>query len=545
MTRRQFLAALAVPAIAAPRRPNIFLVLLDDFGIGHCAPYAESMRADMLDPAYRAFLQEKNVLYSPDEPLALSRRAMPVLSALARQGTVFTQAFSSSNLCAPARAGIFTSQNPNRFGIYNNIDFDRRGLPPGSMLVERLRLAGYATAMIGKYHTGTRNHALRDAVLAANGVKPGELARLPAARRAAISRQITETGFEGSVIDAHHPLNYGFDYYFGYNHHQCPFYDSEQIWENRTYTGKQPKYNTELFTEKATAFAKQSLAAKKPFCIEMALHAMHGPLRPQAPDKYFQPFASKSFDLQNYFGHINAVDAAIATFRDAIGPDEWKNTLFIFAGDNGAPVSLGTPPPGNGPHRGHKGSFFLGGIRVPLIVHWPAGITKGQRSNALVSTMDIMPTALQAAGLAQPDAIDGRSLLPLAQGKAPKIREHLLLSGIHSRAWGYTGETTIGAPANARREESPGAWVITDGTYLLRFTGAIIPGLYRDVPEGVPAHHELYDLREDPGETRDLAKQLPAVVERLRKRYEADARTWPAPPVWRRDRWAELLPERK
>jgi arylsulfatase len=159
--------------------------------------------------------------------------------------------------------------------------------------------------------------------------------------------------------------------------------------------------------------------------------------------------------------------------------------------------------------------------------------------------MDIMPTALQAAGLAQPDAIDGRSLLPLAQGKAPKIREHLLLSGIHSRAWGYTGETTIGAPANARREESPGAWVITDGTYLLRFTGAIIPGLYRDVPEGVPAHHELYDLREDPGETRDLAKQLPAVVERLRKRYEADARTWPAPPVWRRDRWAELLPERK
>ena len=58
---------------------------------------------------------------------------------------------------------------------------------------------------------------------------------------------------------------------------------------------------------------------------------------------------------------------------------------------------------------------------------------------------------------------------------------------------------------------------------------------------GVAAHYELYDLREDPGETRDLAKQLPAVVERMKKRYETEAQGWQAPAVWRRDRWAELL----
>ncbi len=545
MNRRQFLATMAAPALAAARRPNIFVLLMDDFGIGHCSPYSETMNAAMLDPAYREFLRNKDAGIEPEEALALSRRAMPVLHALARRGTVFTQAFSSSNLCAPARAGIFTGQNPNRFGIYNNIDFDRQGLPPGSMLVERLRNAGYATAMIGKYHTGTRNHALRAAVLARHGVTQAEFARLPEARRAPIAREIVETGFEGSVVDEHHPLRYGFDYYFGYNFHQCPFYNSEQIWENHTYTGKQPKYNTELFTEKAIGFARRALAEKKPFCIEMALHAMHGPLRPQAPDKYFLPFASRSFELQNYYGHIHAVDAAIGAFRDAIGPEEWANTLFVFAGDNGAPVSVATPPPGNGPHRGHKGSFFLGGIRVPLIVHWPAGGGKGQRNAALVSTVDIMPTALEAAGLPAAPGIDGRSLLPLARGKAARTREHLLLSGIHSRAWGYSGETTIGAAANVRREESPGAWVVTDGTYLLRFTGAIIPGLYRDAAEGVAAHYELYDLREDPGETRDLARQLPAVVERMRKRYEAEAKDWPAPPVWRRDRWAELLPGRR
>ena len=230
--------------------------------------------------------------------------------------------------------------------------------------------------------------------------------------------------------------------------------NSEQIWENQTYTGKQPTYNTELFTEKAITFAHKAIAAKDPFCVELALPAMHGPLRPQATDRYVHPFSSQSFDLQNYFGHSNAVDTAIASFRDAVAPEEWNNTLFVFAGDNEAPVSLATPPPGNGPYKGHKGSFFLGGIRAPLIIHWPTGITEGVRSNALA-----------AAGLPAPSGIDGRSLLPLATRKATRTREHLMLPGIHSRAWGYTGASTIGGPLNIRREESPGAWVVTDGTY--------------------------------------------------------------------------------
>ncbi|MBM3763656.1 MAG: hypothetical protein FJW36_25925 [Acidobacteria bacterium] len=547
MHRRDFLAAsgaVSLSAAPAARRPNVLIVLLDDFGIGHCTPYSEGLKPEVLDPAYRAYLKSKKVPYEPEEALELSRRAMPVLNSLAKKGVVFNKAFSPSNLCAPSRAGIFTGQNPNRFGVYENIDFEKTGLPKGSMLVERMQKTGYATAMIGKYHTGSRNLELRQKVWAKYGLSnPGGLAKLPTEQRLAAEKELRETGFEGSVIDAHHPLKYGFDYYFGYNHHQCPFYDSEQIWENRNYTGKQPEYNTHLFTNKAITFAKQARSLGKPFCIELALHAMHGPLKPQAPDPYFRPFASQSFELQNFYGHVNAVDGAIARFRDAVGPEEWNNTLFVFIGDNGAPVFLGTPPPGNGAHRGHKGSYFLGGIRVPMIVHWPAGIEKAQRLDALVSTLDVMPTALEAAGLAVPE-VDGKSVLPLARGKAKKTREHLMLSGLHARAWGYTVETTIGWPENQRRHEAPGAWVVTDGDYLLRFTGRLVPGLFRDAMDGVPAHYELYDLREDPGETRDLTQQLPGVVERLKKKYEAQAPSWPAPANWRRDRWAELMPGR-
>jgi uncharacterized sulfatase len=545
MNRRSFLASAAASVQAAPaRRPNVLVVLMDDFGIGHFAPHAETLDTKSFDPAFVDFLKRHNAQYTPDEALAMSRRAMPVISSLAKQGVVFTRAFSSSNLCAPSRAGLFTGCSPNRFGIYNNIDFQAQGLPYGSYLVEHLQKAGYGTAMIGKYHTGTRDEALRKPVLEKHGVAaPGALAKLSPEKRKQVEAEILATGYEGSVIKEHHPLRYGFDYYFGYNHHQCPFYDSEQIWEDWTFTGKQPRYNTELFFDKALAFAKKTRAAGKPFFIEVACHAVHGPLKPQAPAKYFDPFASKSFDLQNFYGHVNAVDAAIGAFRDAIGEDEWNNTLFVFTGDNGAPVGMATPLPGNAPHRGHKGGYLLGGIRVPLMAHWPAGIkTTTRRSDALVSTMDIMPSALEAAGIKAPTGIDGRSLIGLANGKVKRIHDDLVMAGIHARAWGFTAETTMNtANPQGRREESPGAWVITDGAYLLRYTGAVIPGLFQDLADGQAAHFELYDLREDPSESRDLARDLPQVVERLRKRYAAQTRNLPPPPVWRKDRWRELM----
>lgn len=512
---------------------------MDDFGVGHFAPHAETINPSQFDPGYTEFLSKHEVPYTGEEALAMSRRAMPTVSGLARNGVVFNQAYASSNLCAPSRAGIFTGCSPNRFGIYNNIDFLKTGLPRGSMLVKHLRDAGYATAMIGKYHVGTRDESLREKTLAEQSIRREDLPKLTPEKRDRLER---ERGFVGSVIEEHHPLNYGFDYYFGYNHHECPFYDSEHIWENRAFTGVQKKYNTELFADKAIEFAKRARSDGKPFFIELAMHAVHGPLKPKAPDRYFSQFPSKFYDLSNFYAHVNAVDAAVASIRDAIGPEEWRNTLFIFTADNGAPVSIATPLPGNAPHRGHKGNYFLGGIRVPLLMHWPERIKASRKSNAITSSMDVMPTALDAAGISIPEGLDGRSLLPLAKGEGKSDR-YLRWAGIHARAWGYTGETTIGV-AQQRREESPGAWAITDGSYLLRFTGTTIPGLFRDVPDGASSTYELYDLREDPGETRDLSKQLPQVVRILKERYESEAHTLPPPPVWRRDRWQELMPSR-
>jgi arylsulfatase A-like enzyme len=95
--------------------------------------------------------------------------------------------------------------------------------------------------------------------------------------------------------------------------------------------------------------------------------------------------------------------------------------------------------------------------------------------------------------------------------------------------------------AQQRREESPGAWVITDGSYLLRFVTTTPAGLYKDSPDGAPARYELYDLREDPGETRNLYTQLPQVAHEMERAFREQAKALPPPTRWRRDRWEEMM----
>src|SRR5574338_1015168 len=102
MNRRSFLFSAAAPLLgAAVRRPNIVVVMMDDFGTGQFAPQAETIGVRDFDPAYRSFLKSKNVEYSPEKALEFARKAMPNLQALGRAGVVFTNAFAPSNLCAP------------------------------------------------------------------------------------------------------------------------------------------------------------------------------------------------------------------------------------------------------------------------------------------------------------------------------------------------------------------------------------------------------------------------------------------------------------
>jgi uncharacterized sulfatase len=511
-------------------RPNILVVMLDDFGTGQFAPVARRLKVTDVDPAFREYTAALGKTYDPQVALEASRRAMPFMEKLAEQGVVFTRAFSASSLCAPARQGVLTGTSPTRWGAYRNIDINVCGLPRGRSLALRFQAMGYQTGFVGKWHMGSKNAELKKKAEAAGGTEA----------------DVRKTGYWGSVIERDHPLNNGFDYAYFYNLWECPFYNSELIWENREYTGLSTEYNTDLFTRKAMTFMEQSLDAGRPFFMELALHAVHIPLDVDAPEEYANRFTTGSKMVDQFYSHIYGVDQSVKRLVEMLKKrGAWENTILFFLSDNGATCKVGDGDlsliPGNGFHKGHKGQLYLGGTRIPMMMVWPEKIKKGIVIDRNVSSMDVLPTALAAAGAELPDNIDGKDLMPVVNGLDKTLHTTLYWTGIHAPAWGYSGKQTL-VHAQKERDRWPGGWAIVEGDYILRYIGTLDPGLEQDYPEGRAAYFTLHNMKEDPLEQSDLMKTMPEVAERMEADYLKIADTLPAPYNFRYEAWAELVP---
>lgn len=532
---------IASSAQAVPKKPNILIVLMDDFGTGQFAPVAKQLELDEVDPTFKDYTDSLEENYDKQVALKAARRAMPFMESLAEQGAVFSRAFAASSLCAPSRQGILTGTSPTRWGAYRNIDINVCGLPEGRCLVDRFQQKGYKTGFVGKWHVGARDHAIKEKILAAGGS----------------DQDVTEAGYWGSVCERDHPLNNGFDYALFYNRWECEFYDSQLIWENRKYTGKQTEYNTDQFTSVAIDFMKQAIDAGTPFFMELALHAVHIPLDVDAPEQYAKRFNTGYQSIDRFYSHIYGVDQSIKRIVGMLKErGEWDNTILFFMSDNGATCKTGDGDlslvPGNGQHRGHKGQYYLGGTRVPLMMVWPEKIKKPIHVEQSVSLMDVVPTALEAVGAKVPDNIDGRSLLPFissrrsgakADGnKEITLHKQLYFAGIHAPAWGFAGKKTL-VNAQKNRDLWHGAWAIVEGDYILRYVGTLDPGLEQEYPEGRVAFFSLHNMKDDPLEQNDVYATNPEVAERMKASYTSFAETLPPPHGWDRKRWAELVPD--
>ena len=115
------------------RSPNLLFIMMDDLGYGHFSPNNQILAVEDFNPWFVRLVKE-NQDYSPEQALAFSKSAIPTMSRLASEGVLFTNAFTSSNLCAPSRLGIATGLQQNRLGVYRNVDCEQRGLDPGSHL---------------------------------------------------------------------------------------------------------------------------------------------------------------------------------------------------------------------------------------------------------------------------------------------------------------------------------------------------------------------------------------------------------------------------
>lgn len=324
--------------------PNVVLLLADDLGVGDLSMNGSPIRT-------------------------------PNIDQLARQGAYLTQFYASANVCTPSRAGLLTGRYAIRMGLAHKVveSDSTHGLPDGELtLAELLRGAGYATALVGKWHLGHQAQFW--------------------------------------------PTAHGFQYFYGllYSNDMQPLavYRAKEV-VDRTVDQRQL---TRQLTREGVEFIQQN--ARQPFFLYLAYTAPHIPLA-----------ASSEWSGRSaaglYGDVVEELDWSVGEILDAI--DEAgvaDRTLVLFTSDNGAWFEGS-----NSPFRDGKGLPLDGGYRVPLVARLPGVIPPGVRSDAIAMNIDVLPTVSTVTAVSLPSSLslDGRDILPLLKGGARTPHEQLIL----------------------------------------------------------------------------------------------------------------------
>jgi arylsulfatase A len=440
----------------ASTRPNIVLILADDMGYGDIGAFG-----------------------NPDVQT-------PALDALACEGVCFTQHYSGSPVCAPARAALMTGRYPHRTGVLDTFEmtgFDRLALDEVT-LADMLRHAGYSTGIFGKWHLG-------------------------------------------ALDSRYHPNNRGFDEAVCFRAGWQDYYQ----WHldlNGSFQKSDGRYLTDVFTDEAVKFIDRH--HREPFFLHVTYNTPHWPF--QAPEEDIKPFSESgkfSRAVSTIYGMNRRMDTGIGRIMEALDRRGLRdNTIVLFASDNGP--QLGgegddSTTRYNAHFNGCKATTYEGGIRVPAILRWPDGLDGGIKFDMMMHFTDWLPTLLTAAGVSLINrfALDGWDVLPALQGDDGKVNT--------VRFWQWNRLESVPSSNAAMRDGKwklvrpniPETWNIDpriaeiDYEYTYhpdRFTDIIYtPGYDRRIPDPPPAL--LFDLEADPFEQNDLAPVEPARVRRM------------------------------
>ena len=384
----------------------------------------------------------------------------PAIDRLAREGVVFPNGYVADPICASSRAGLMTGRYPARFGLEVNLTYapadPHHGLPPEeTVFAARLQRAGYRTGMVGKWHLG--------------------------------------------AAPPFHPLNRGFDSYYGFLGGGHDYFRTDAVgsidkegmakYEYLVPIGKDRSltdftgYLTDRFTDRAIAFATGS--RDRPFFLYLSYNAPHAPL--QAPEAIIRKYRHIGDDKRRkYLAMVDALDRNVGRLVAALeSSGQWRDTVTFFLSDNGGQLLHGAD---NAPLRSGKSSLHEGGIRVPFLASWPAGWPRGKTFEPMVISLDVAATALAVAGAGADPArpLDGVNLDPFIRGTAPGPPHEALF-------WRRMGGTA----------SRPAA----------RF--AVRMGDVKLVRDGFRGEAALFDVRTDPGESRDVSGEAPEAAKRL------------------------------
>lgn len=427
------LTCLPTFAQKTPQKPNIIFILADDLGYGDLGVYGQ-----------------KDI-------------KTPNLDRMAREGMRFTQFYSGSTVCAPSRCVLMTGKHTGRAYIRGNGRLSLR--TQDEIVAERMKKAGYQTAVIGKWGLGELNN-------------------------------------EG------HPNRKGFDYFFGYLNHTHAhntypshlFRNSERValknvvpnegGVGQGMASEKVEFSNDLFAEEALRYVEQNKS--NPFFLYLCFTIPHanneaGQRGMEVPELGI--YANKDWQ-ENRKAHaamISRMDGYLGRLFETLKTLKLeKNTLIFFSSDNGSHKEGGYNPLWNsssGPLRGHKRDLYEGGIRVPFLARWVGTIRAGSVTNQTGSFDDLLPTLAELVGQSVGDEVTGVSILPtlLNRPKQQKQRAYLY--------WEF---------------------------YEQGSSRAIRIGDWKGVCKPFHGAMELYDLKSDLGESKNIAADHPEIVARLR-----------------------------
>ena len=381
----------------------------------------------------------------------------PNMDRLAREGVRFSR-FYCAPVCAPTRAGLMTGRYYLRTGLYNT-RFGGDTLGKNEITVAQLlKKSGYTTGIFGKWHLGKYH-----------GYQPNQR---------------------------------GFDEFLGHYHGHIERYSfPDQIYHN----GKPVEargYVTDLFTDAAMDFIEASHEREEKFFCYLAYNAPHSPFlldtshfdQPEG-DKIFEKYLKKGLAMRDarIYSLVERIDINLGRlFKKVDQLGLRKDTVVLFMSDNG-----GVSRHFKAGIKGNKASVYEGGVRSPLFVRWPGQFPSGGAVKAQASHVDLLPTFCELAGVSVPQdrPIDGKSLVPLLQkGKGKSHQKYVY----------HTWDRYF--PNPDRR------WSVSDQRWKL-------VGIFGKDTEPSPSKWKLFDLRKDPGETKNLLISEPGQVKRLRMEF--------------------------
>lgn len=433
--------------IAEAQQPNILLIYLDDFGWKD----ASYMGSDFFET--------------------------PHIDKLARDGMVFTNAYSCASNCAPARACLLSGQYTPRHKIYN-VGTRARGKSahrrlehvPGVKTLDKkirtwaqqLQAAGYATATMGKWHLSDD------------------------------------------------PVPYGFDVNIGGTHAGGPpkgYYPPHGKVPNLE-NAPADEYVTDRLSAEAIKFIRDN--KDNPWMIYLTHFAVHTPLhaKKELVEKYSAKPPGKLHRNIAMATMIQAVDDGVGEITDTLNElGLIDNTVIFFYSDNGGHG----PATDMDPLKGYKGTYYEGGVRVPFFVNWPGAVKPGSKSDEPITGVDIYPTLCEIAGAPLPkdQDLDGVSLVKLLKGDVASFEDEDGPRAIYWHFPAYLQST------NVRDEQR-------DPLFRSRPVSAIRKGKWKLLEFLESGDLELYDLEADIGESNNLATTQPAQAAKLL----AEMREW-------------------